>query len=155
MGEVPIYFWQKVFSFRVDLFRMEGNTVLTVLPLLKMYVTLTHCKLNELPHITYWKILILIIGMSGYMIKIFLEKNGRTICKHWRPWSDAAFCGIRSGSALFANYPFRVLQTVRIQWVNLHIMIDSHLILYENIWKCALCKLHVTYVLETSTLISG
>ena len=24
----------------------------------------------------------------------------------WRPWSDAAFWGVWSGSALFANYPF-------------------------------------------------
>ena len=25
--------------------------------------------------------------------------------KQWRPWSDATFCGIWSGSALFVNYP--------------------------------------------------
>ena len=37
---------------------------------------LTHCRLNELPHTIYWKILILIFGMSGYVIKIILEKNG-------------------------------------------------------------------------------
>ena len=24
----------------------------------------------------------------------------------WRPWSDAAFCGVWSGFALFASYPF-------------------------------------------------
>ena len=35
---------------------------------------LTHCRLNELPHSIYWKILISILGMSGYVIKIFLEK---------------------------------------------------------------------------------
>ena len=29
---------------------------------------LTHCRLNELPHTIYWKILILIIGMSDYVI---------------------------------------------------------------------------------------
>ena len=28
---------------------------------------------------------------TGYEIYIFLEKNGSTICKQWRPWSDAAF----------------------------------------------------------------
>ena len=38
-------------------------------------------------------------------------KNGWTICKQWRPWPDAAFCGIWSGSALFASYPFRGLQS--------------------------------------------
>ena len=75
---------------------------------------LTHCRLNELPHTIYWKILISILVMSGYVIKIFLEKNGWTICKHWRPWSDATFCGIWSGYILFANYPFRVS---RLKWV--------------------------------------
>ena len=71
---------------------------------------LTHCRLNELPYTIYWKILILILGIWGYVIKVFLERNGWTICKQWRPWSDAAFCGVWSGSALFANYPFRGLQ---------------------------------------------
>ena len=34
-----------------------------------------------------------------------------TIWKQWRHWSDAAFHCIWSGSAMFANYPIRVLQT--------------------------------------------
>ena len=29
---------------------------------------ITHCRLNELPHTIYWKILILILGVSGYVI---------------------------------------------------------------------------------------
>ena len=72
---------------------------------------LTHCRLNELPHTIYWKSPVSILGMSGYVIYIFLEKNGLTICKQWRPWSDAAFCDVWSGSALFANHPFRGFQT--------------------------------------------
>ena len=32
-------------------------------------------------------------------IQILIEYS---VCKQWRPWSDAAFCGIWSGSALFA-----------------------------------------------------
>ena len=36
---------------------------------------LTHCRLNELPHTIYWKILIFIFGLSGCVIQIFLEKN--------------------------------------------------------------------------------
>ena len=32
------------------------------------YGLLTHCRLNELPHTIYWKILISILGMSGYVI---------------------------------------------------------------------------------------
>ena len=37
---------------------------------------LIHCKLNELPFTEYWKILTSILGMSGYVIKEFPEKNG-------------------------------------------------------------------------------
>ena len=48
------------------------------------------------------------------MRQIFLKKNGETICKQSRPRSDAAFCGVWSGSALFANYP---LWVSRLQWV--------------------------------------
>ena len=33
-------------------------------------------------------------------------KNRCTKCKQCRPWSDATFCGIWSGSTLFANVPF-------------------------------------------------
>ena len=38
-----------------------GNAAFTIF-------TLTHCRLNELPHTIYWKILILILGMSDYVI---------------------------------------------------------------------------------------
>ena len=72
---------------------------------------LTHCILNRFSHTIYWKSPISILGMSGYEIYIFLEKNGLTICKQWRPRSDAAFCGVWSGSVLFANYPFTGLPT--------------------------------------------
>ena len=77
-------------------------------------LSLTHYRLNELPHY-YWKILISILGMLGYVIKIFREKKGWIICKQWRPLSDAVFCGVWSGSALFANY---LLGVSRLQWVN-------------------------------------
>ena len=44
------------------------------------------------------------------------------ICKQWRPWSDAAFCGVWSGSALFASYPLRVSS---LQWVWSKILLFS------------------------------
>ena len=72
---------------------------------------LTHCILNRLSNTIYWKSLISILGTPGYDIYILLEKNGWTICKQWRPWSDTVFCGVWSGSALFANYPFTDLPT--------------------------------------------
>ena len=37
---------------------------------------LTHCIQNRLSHTIYWKCPISILGMSGYEIYIFLEKNG-------------------------------------------------------------------------------
>ena len=42
----------------VQVFR--GNTV--------DYISLSHCRLDELPNTIYWKILISILGMSGYVI---------------------------------------------------------------------------------------
>ena len=35
---------------------------------------LTHCRLNGLPSTIFWKILFSILGMSGYVIYIVLEK---------------------------------------------------------------------------------
>ena len=75
--------------------------------LLKCHASLTHCILNRLSHTIYWKSPISSLGTSGYEIYIFLEKNGETICKQWRPWSDDVW----SGSALFAKYPFMGLPT--------------------------------------------
>ena len=57
----------------------EGNYVKIVLPPLGYPVSnipiqqvypfpLTHCRLNELPHSIYWKILISILGMLGNVI---------------------------------------------------------------------------------------
>ena len=71
---------------------------------------LTHYRLNKLSNTIYWSTFS-ILGMSGYIMWIFLKKNGWTICKQWRPWSDAAFRGVLSGSALFASYPLRGLQS--------------------------------------------
>ena len=86
--------------------------------LLHQRFALTHCILRRLsqPGAIYWKSPISILGTTGYEIYIFLEKNGKTIWKQWRPWSGAAFCGVWSGSALFAKYPFTIS---RLQWVNL------------------------------------
>ena len=68
-------------------------------------------------HTIYLKSPNSMLGMSGYVIYIILGKNGWTICKQWRPWSAATFCGIWSGSALFANYPFRGLETTMGQFL--------------------------------------
>ena len=37
-------------------------------------------------------------------------RNSCTLCKQCRPWSDVVFCGIWSGSTLFANVPFKGCQ---------------------------------------------
>ena len=41
-----------------------------------LMVFLSHCILNRFSHTIYWKSPISILGMSGYEIYIFLEKNG-------------------------------------------------------------------------------
>ena len=48
---------------------MQHNLIYSVNPLI------------ELPYTIYWKILISILGMSGYVTSIFQEKYGWTICK--------------------------------------------------------------------------
>ena len=45
-------------------------------------------------------------GVWLVFIIITFCRNFWTYCKLCRPWSDAAFCGVWSGSALFANFPF-------------------------------------------------
>ena len=47
--------------------------------------------LNKLPHTIYWKSPISILGMSGNVIPIRLEKNSLSICKQRRSRSDATF----------------------------------------------------------------
>ena len=39
-------------------------------------VSLAHFRLNKIPHNIYSKSPISVLGMSGYVIQIFLEKNG-------------------------------------------------------------------------------
>ena len=58
---------------------------------------LTYFRLNRL---SQSPISILATSMPGYVIKIFPEKNRKTICKQWRPWSDATLCRVWPGSAL-------------------------------------------------------
>ena len=90
------------------------QTTITVSTKIYTYYILTHCRLNELPH-RYWKILFQVCQevCQANVISTFLEKNRWTICKQWRPWSDAAFCAVWSGSALFAKYSFWGLQTTK------------------------------------------
>ena len=38
-------------------------------------VLLTHCRLNEISHTIYWKLLILILGISGSVIYILEASN--------------------------------------------------------------------------------
>ena len=75
--------------------------------------TINPFRLNRLPHTIYLKRRISILGKSGYVTKIFLERNGLTICKQWRRWLDATERGIWSGSALFASYP---LDVSKLKW---------------------------------------
>ena len=64
---------------------------------------LSHCRLNRLSHTVYWKSPISVLCASGYEIKILPEKNLLNHLQTGKTWSEAAFCGVWSGSALFAN----------------------------------------------------
>ena len=55
-----------------DLYLFKIITISNLIMMLHTYVfKLIHCRLSELPHTIYWKILISILGMSGYVIEIF------------------------------------------------------------------------------------
>ena len=71
---------------------------------------LTHCIRNRLYHTMYWKSPISSLGRWGYEIKIFLEKNGWSMCKQWRPWSAASDLGLHC-------LPDTLLGVSRLQWV--------------------------------------
>ena len=43
-----------------------------------------------------------VVGLYFILIQILIEQS---VSKQWIPWSDAAICGVWSGSALFAIYP--------------------------------------------------
>ena len=77
---------------------------------------LTHCRLNELTHTTYWKFLISILGMWGYVIKVFWEKNG-TICKQWRDWSVSETPHSAASDLGLYCLPITLLGVSRLQWV--------------------------------------
>ena len=74
-----------------------------------------HCKWifiiqSKLTHIIYakWNLPLLSIGPVHFHFKVcwmefFIFNNifiGHSVSKQWRPWSDAIFCGVCSGSAL-------------------------------------------------------
>ena len=70
------------------------------------------------------------------------EKNGCTICKQWRPRSEAMFCSIWFGSALFANKPFRGLQNTlwgAKKWLLKTgaslIHVSFYIFAFQGIWK--------------------
>ena len=45
----------------------------------------THCILNRLSHIIYWKSPVSILGTSGYVIYIFLEKIAKLLANSGDP----------------------------------------------------------------------
>ena len=49
--------------------------------------------------------------IDTFLVIAMFYRNSCIWCKHYWPWSDASFCIIWSGSALFASYPLKGLQT--------------------------------------------
>ena len=76
------------------------------------YYVLTHFRLNKLPltiHLKESNFNFEYVRLCD--LDIPTEKMTTTcICKQWRSCSDAALCGVRSGSFLFAYYSFWSLQ---------------------------------------------
>ena len=59
---------------------------------------------NGLFHPYQWPSPFQILGVSSVLFH-FLFQIEIPVSKQWRPWSDAALCGVWSGSALFAYVP--------------------------------------------------
>ena len=77
-------------------------------------ILLTHCWQNELSHTIYWNILISIIGMSGHVIWIFLEKTelfANSGDPDQTPRSAASDLGLHC-------LQINLLRFSRLQWVN-------------------------------------
>ena len=72
-------------------------------PMLGTPVVLTHIWLMDFSIPINWMSPFQNLGMSGVFFFFFLIKF--PVSKQCRPWSDAAFCGIWSWSALFAYVP--------------------------------------------------
>ena len=74
---------------------------------------MTRARIDS-PHTIYWNSLISILGMLSYVIEIFLKKNSLTICKQWRPRSDAH----SAASDLGLHYlPVTLFGVSRLKWV--------------------------------------
>ena len=50
-----------------------------------LFGTLTHFILNRLSHTIYWKSPISVLGMSGYIMYIFLEKKAKLFANSGDP----------------------------------------------------------------------
>ena len=91
---------------------------------------ITHYRLNELPHIMYWKILISILGMSGYICDLDTPRE------KWLNYLQIGKTLIRrrilrclwSGSVVFTNYLSRGLQT---QLINIDFVWKQHLCIHS------------------------
>ena len=51
-----------------------------------------------------------------YFFIFILFRIDIPVSKQWRPWSDSAFCGVRSGSSVFAYVPKN--GTLGLYWLN-------------------------------------
>ena len=73
-----------------------------------MSATVVYKILGHLPYFRCWDTLTLYLTSQKYLSKFILlpinvSKNCWMSCKQCRPWSDATFCDIWSGSTLFAR----------------------------------------------------
>ena len=76
--------------------------------------------------------------VSGVRFLFFIiSRIDIPVSKQWRPWSDAAFCGSWSGTALFAYVPKPFLQLIKTQ-INLgiHAVRSTFLLNFDDWVEC-------------------
>ena len=69
----------------------------------KTNLSINPYKMSGISHYYQFIQSIFVLGLLGVFFIFILNLIEHTVSKQWRPWSDAAFCGVCSRSALFAH----------------------------------------------------
>ena len=69
-----------------------------------------------------------ILGLLGTIFLIFIQiLKENSVSKQWRPWSDAALCGVWSGFALLADVQKK--KDARLIWISMYEQDKFHALL--------------------------
>ena len=103
-----LWYWVHIIIRGLSLYSQHPYITLTTISqssdFLVNFLSLTYICLVDPSTLISWMSPFPILGVSGVLFHFYSISTSYS-CKQWRPWSDSAFCGIWSGSALFACVP--------------------------------------------------